>query len=72
MARLSADQVPFLSRLVHERLRRCGGFMVHESEPAALREAARDPPEPAALLVDYTVDNGPVVQASPKYIIRVL
>jgi bacterial leucyl aminopeptidase len=63
VARVAEEQVPLLSRLVHRLHRRCGGFIVHASEKDALLEAARDPQEQVATLVDYTIDNGPVVQA---------
>jgi leucyl aminopeptidase len=63
VGRLAPEEVPLLTRLMHERFRRCGGFMVHDTEAAALAEAARDPQLEAAALVDYTIDNGPVVQA---------
>ena len=63
VARLAEEQVPLLSRLVHDLHRRCGGFIVHASEKEALAEATRDPQEPVTPLVEYTIDNGPVVQA---------
>jgi bacterial leucyl aminopeptidase len=67
VARIRERQIPLLARIMHERFRRCGGFVVHASEEAALREAIRDAEaeaqaEPAPLF-DYTIDNGPVVQA---------
>ena len=63
VARLEEPHAGTLSRLVHRLHRRCGGYMVHASEKAALEEATRDPQEPVTPLVDYTIDNGPVVQA---------
>jgi leucyl aminopeptidase len=64
VARIREDRIPLLAGLVHERLRRCGGFMAHPSREAALKAAAQEaelaPVEP---LVEYTLDNGPVVQA---------
>ena len=67
VARLEERQVGVLARLMHERFRRCGGFMVHASEEAAVREALRDSqaetPDALQPAFDYTIDNGPVVQA---------
>ena len=64
VARVREDHIPLLARLVHEELRRCGGFVAHPSRDAAfqavVRELALAPPE---ALVEYTIDNGPVVQA---------
>jgi leucyl aminopeptidase len=63
VARIREDRLPLLSRTIHERLNRCGGFVAHESREAAFEAVTRElslaPVEP---LVDYTIDNGPVVQ----------
>jgi leucyl aminopeptidase len=65
VARLDAADVPRLSAWVHQELRHCGGFMGHATREAAFEEASRanrgDVHVPPAL--DYTIDNGPVVQA---------
>ncbi|HSR98391.1 MAG TPA: M20/M25/M40 family metallo-hydrolase [Kofleriaceae bacterium] len=47
-----------LSALMHERLHRCGGFLVHDSLAEALAE-----PVPVRTTVDYTLDRGDVVRA---------
>ena len=47
-----------LSALMHERLHRCGGFLVHDSLAEALAE-----PAPVRATVDYTIDRGDVVRA---------
>jgi leucyl aminopeptidase len=47
-----------LSALMHERLHRCGGFLVHDSLAEALAE-----PAPVRATVDYTLDRGDVVRA---------
>jgi leucyl aminopeptidase len=65
VARLDEADVPRLSAWVHRELGHCGGFMGHATREAAFEEAARanrgevQVPPP----VDYTIDNGPVVQA---------
>jgi bacterial leucyl aminopeptidase len=63
VARIREDQIPLLSRFIHEELHRCGGFVAHASREDAFQAVARElslvPPEP---LVEYTIDNGPVVQ----------
>lgn len=66
VARLAERHVAFLSEELHEARRTCGGFMAHASAEEAFAEAARAASEaerqrPAP--IDYTIDNGPVVQA---------
>ncbi|HLA78509.1 MAG TPA: M20/M25/M40 family metallo-hydrolase [Vicinamibacteria bacterium] len=64
LARVREDQVPLVSRAVHRVLRRCGGFVAHESREAALATMAREQAlAPDEALLAYTVDNGTVVQA---------
>jgi leucyl aminopeptidase len=58
---LREDQLPLLSQALHTRLRRCGGFMAHDTREEAL--AALEPAPEAQSLISYTIDNGPVVQA---------
>ena len=64
VARIREDRIPLLSQIIHDELHRCGGFAAHASREAAFQarraRAVARPPEP---LVDYTIDNGPVVQA---------
>ena len=63
VARIREDRLPLLSRIIHERLHRCGGFVAHESREAAFEAVTQElslaPLEP---LVAYTIDNGPVVE----------
>jgi len=66
VGRISVSDVELLPEILHQARKRCGGFMRHatreEAEQAAAR--AKDPtqrtPPPSA---DYTIDNGPVVNA---------
>lgn len=66
VARLAHDDdTALLSEIIHQEFRRCGGFMWHptreEAEAAAAR--ANDPAQRIpAPPVNYTIDNGPVVQ----------
>ena len=63
VARIREDRIPELARIIHERLHRCGGFVAHESREAAFQAVARELAlVPEAPLVEYTIDNGPVVQ----------
>lgn len=67
VARIAEGDVADLSAILHRELRRCGGFIFHESREGADKEAARanDPSaqQVPAPPIDYTIDNGPVVQA---------
>jgi leucyl aminopeptidase len=63
VARIDEDDVPLLARAIHQELRRCGGFVFHPSREDAVAAATREVAAPDAPLVDYTIDNGPVVQA---------
>jgi leucyl aminopeptidase len=66
VARVPERYLPFLSRSLHQARRACGGYMAHPSREAAYAEAARaaaEPAEPPPATLDYTIDNGPVVQA---------
>jgi bacterial leucyl aminopeptidase len=63
VARIREDDIPVVSRIVHRDLHRCGGFVWHPTREAAFEAAAAQPPPPSEPLVDYTIDNGPVVQA---------
>jgi bacterial leucyl aminopeptidase len=51
-----------LASAMHERYRRCGGFMTHETLEKAQR-VLRAPRVPAAPLVEYTIDNAATVNA---------
>lgn len=59
VAILAFDAADFgaLSELMHERHKRCGGFMVHESLEAAEASIRRKATEGVAPLVTYTIDN---------------
>jgi bacterial leucyl aminopeptidase len=65
IGRIRESEVPRLTHLMHHRFRQCGGFMVHATREAAVREASEDPVALQAIqpLVDYGIDNGAVVQA---------
>ena len=55
---------PLLSQIIHDELHRCGGFAAHASRDEAFQAVAREQAlAPSEALVDYTIDNGPVVQA---------
>ncbi len=63
VARSRERDLPLLSQLVHDELHRCGGFAYHASRDEAFQAVAREAAlVPAEALVDYTIDNGPVVQ----------
>lgn len=54
------DELDDIAHLMHDELRRCGGFMLHESVEDALA-ALR--PAPMRGPVDYTLDRAAVVEA---------
>jgi leucyl aminopeptidase len=67
VARVESRAFDVLPEILHQVLRRCGGFVWHpdqlEAEAAAARANNRyvlRVPEPP---IEYTIDNGPVVQA---------
>jgi leucyl aminopeptidase len=66
VARISVDNVDLLPEILHRARKRCGGFKRHDTREQAEQAAARanNPalrtPPPT---VDYTIDNGPVVNA---------
>jgi leucyl aminopeptidase len=66
VARISVDDVELLPGILHQARKRCGGFKRHDTREQAEQAAARanNPelrtPPPT---VDYTIDNGPVVNA---------
>ncbi|MFP2957627.1 M20/M25/M40 family metallo-hydrolase [Myxococcus sp. 1LA] len=63
--RVPESQLNLISRMMHEKLNRCGGFMHHDTEAAAL--AALDPSAAAkgaqATAVTYSIDNASTVTA---------
>lgn len=62
LALLPEERLEALGKAVHERLKRCGGFVTHPSREAAL-DALYVRPELAPLAVSYTIDNTAVAQA---------
>src|SRR5688572_13323367 len=63
VARTRERDLALLSQLIHDELHRCGGFAFHPSRDDAFQAVAREAAlVPAEALVDYTIDNGPVVQ----------
>lgn len=63
VARSRERDLAVLSQLIHDELHRCGGFAFHASRDDAFQAVARELAlVPAEALVDYTIDNGPVVQ----------
>jgi leucyl aminopeptidase len=63
VARVREDRMAELVQLIHDELHRCGGFVAHTSRQAAYQAVARELTlVPTVALVDYTLDNGPVVQ----------
>lgn len=66
-APMTEERIVEFAAFIHERYRRCGGFMAHasreEAYEAADRAARRDENAPSAPPIAYTIDNGPVVGA---------
>jgi leucyl aminopeptidase len=63
VARSRERDLAVLSRIIHDELHRCGGFAFHASRDDAFQAVARELAlVPAEALVEYTIDNGPVVQ----------
>ncbi len=62
LARLPEARLEALGRAVHQRLKRCGGFVTHPSREAAL-DSLYPRPEYTPLAVSYTIDNTAVAQA---------
>jgi leucyl aminopeptidase len=60
-------RIDALASFIHERYRRCGGFVAHESREKALAAAERavhsETLERMPPPIAYTIDNGPVVRA---------
>jgi leucyl aminopeptidase len=63
----SERRILALAMFMHERYRVCGGFIAHPSPEAAWAEVARASAEETAQApappTEYTIDNGPVVEA---------
>ncbi|GHG73385.1 M20/M25/M40 family metallo-hydrolase [Comamonas sp. JC664] len=63
--RVRESQLNLISRTMHETLNRCGGFIYHENESAALAALDVSTAEKAskATAVSYTIDNGQTVNS---------
>ena len=53
--RMSKDDLPAISRVMHEQFNRCGGFFASDTRSKA--EAALAPAPAAAKAVEYTIDQ---------------
>lgn len=61
--RVDADDLSRISEILHEKWRRCPGFLAHPHLDAALRSlAAADPQTAAKGGVTYEINQGPLVQ----------
>jgi leucyl aminopeptidase len=61
--RVPLSALPTLSEIGHEEAHRCGGFMLHESEEAALAMLRSDASDQAQLMqIAYTIDNAAAVE----------
>ena len=66
LALLPEERLEALGQAVHQRLKRCGGFITHPSREAALDALYLRPerrPEYAPRAISYTIDNTAVAQA---------
>jgi len=64
--RIPQSQVDKVAGVMHAKLNRCAGFVAHDSEAKALAEvdrAAAASLAPAPSLINFTVNNGPSVNA---------
>jgi leucyl aminopeptidase len=65
LVQVDEEQMLKLSAAVHHELKRCGGFMFHESEAEGKRSLAKQTTAPATLATltrpGYTLDNGALV-----------
>ena len=65
VGRISQPDVDLLPEILHAARRRCGGFVWHATREAAEKAAtqANDRRPEQDVVINYTIDNGPVVQA---------
>ena len=65
LVQVDEDQLRELSAAIHHELKRCGGFMFHESEAEGKRSLAKQASAPATLAAfarpAYTIDNQSLV-----------
>ncbi|MCP3161414.1 M20/M25/M40 family metallo-hydrolase [Myxococcus qinghaiensis] len=60
--KLPESEIDRVSRVMHDKLNRCGGFVYHDTEAEALAAVAGGgQTHLSPLAVTYTLDNGPVV-----------
>ncbi|WP_163865834.1 M20/M25/M40 family metallo-hydrolase [Myxococcus eversor] len=60
--KLPESEIDRVSRVMHDKLNRCGGFVYHDTEAEALAAVAGGgQTQLSPLAVTYTLDNGPVV-----------
>ncbi|MBZ4396678.1 M20/M25/M40 family metallo-hydrolase [Myxococcus sp. AS-1-15] len=61
--KLPESRIDLVSEVMHEKLKRCGGFLYHETEADALAELAIEgaPALAPSLAVTYSLDKAPVV-----------
>src|SRR5215217_4111008 len=60
--KLPESEINRVSRVMHDKLNRCGGFVYHDTEAEALAAVAGGgQTHVSPLAVTYTLDNGPVV-----------
>jgi leucyl aminopeptidase len=56
-AEIDEELIPWMSKIAHEKFKRCGGFMVHES-----KESLLPTPNFNAEIVDYTIEQHDLVK----------
>jgi len=63
--RLRESQIDKLAGVMHDKFKRCAGFIAHDSELKALAEVDRAsaPQQSLATLASYNINNGPSVNA---------
>jgi leucyl aminopeptidase len=64
--RIPESQIDKISGVMHDKLKRCAGFVSHDSEAQALAEVERassPAPQSTSLLINYNINNAPSVNA---------
>jgi len=60
--KVSESQLPLISKVIHEKYTRCGGFEAHDSQQEALSAMEKaGTPVPVQSLVSYSIDNAATV-----------